>query len=601
MVNCMKNRTGSPLRRLLLSALMGFALVPAAQATQVAEVVRAVDGRGSEAPTWRQLPPGAAVTSAHPLATAAGIEVLAAGGNAFDAAVAVTAALAVVEPAGSGLGGGGFWLLHRGEDGFETMVDGRETAPASATPDMFIGPDGKADSHLSLNTARGAGIPGTVAAIDFIASRYGTRPLAQLLAPAIRLAGAGFPASPRFLKLLDYRAAHLATTPAAEVFMLNGEAPPAGAIIVQHDLANTLRAVASNGRDGFYQGPVAEALVAGANAAGAQWTLQDLADYEVVERLPQTFRYRHVAITTASLPSSGGVVLAQTLGMLERRSAHSLSDPDQRHLQVEAMRRAFRDRAHQLGDPDHVDVPVEQLVSDYYLDRLAEGIDITRATPSQALEPGAVADPPAGTNTTHFSIIDGAGNRVAATLSINTPFGSGQMPAGTGVLLNNELDDFAAVPGAPNVWGLVGAKANQPGAGKRPLSSMSPTFLDDGARVAVLGTPGGSRIISMVLLGILEFADGGSARSIVAGPRFHHQFLPDEVQFETGALDGTAQADLIRRGHQLRALDRRYGDMQVLVWDRVNGTLDAASDPRGEGAAAVIAVEPTGSARQRQR
>ena len=541
-------------------------------------------------PLPKQTPPGAAVASAHPLATAAGIEMLAAGGNAFDAAVAVSATLAVVEPYSSGLGGGGFWLLYDADTSRSLMLDGRERAPLSAGIDLLLDENGEYDRALALDTARGSGIPGMVAALDWLATERARFPLARLLAPAIRAAEQGFEVTEHFLTRLEYRIDVLRESPAGAVFLVDGEPPALGARIVQPDLAATLRAVAESGRDGFYLGPVAEALVTGANARGADWSLQDLAGYEVALRIPQTFTYRDIAITTASLPSSGGVVLAETLAMLEAHDFEELSDPDQRHLALEAMRRAYRDRALYLGDPDFVQVPVAELTAPYYLARLGADIDLTRATPSAELAPPTFSHPASGsgTDTTHFSIIDANGNRVAATLSINTLFGSGQMPPGTGVLLNNELDDFAPGMATPNAWGLVGGRANQVEASKRPLSSMSPTFLDDGARVAVLGTPGGSRIISMVLLGILDFSRGGSAASMVSRPRFHHQYLPDVVQFEQGALSAPEQADLLRRGHTLKELGRTYGNMQAVVWDRVAGTLRAAADPRGEGAAAVI-------------
>lgn len=537
-----------------------------------------------------QTPPGAAVATAHPLATAAGIEILAAGGNAFDAAVAVSATLAVVEPYSSGLGGGGFWLLHDAKTARSLMLDGRERAPQSAGPDLLLNANGEYDRALALDTARGSGIPGMVAALDWLAAERARFPLAQLLAPAIRAAEQGFEVSEHFLRRLEYRIDVLRESPAGAVFLVDGAPPALGTRIVQPDLAATLRAVATSGRDGFYLGPVADALVAGANARGAEWSLEDLAAYEVALRIPHTFTYRDIEVTTASLPSSGGVVLAETLAMLEAHNFEALSDPDQRHLVLEAMRRAYRDRALYLGDPDFVEVPVAELTAPYYLARLGDDIDLTRATPSAELVSPALSHPASGsgTDTTHFSIIDTDGNRVAATLSINTLFGSGQMPPGTGVLLNNELDDFAPGMSMPNAWGLVGGRANQVEASKRPLSSMSPTFLDDGARVAVLGTPGGSRIISMVLLGILDFSRGGSAASMVSRPRFHHQYLPDVVQFEQGGLSAPEQADLVRRGHSLEQLARTYGNMQVVIWDRVGGTLRAAADPRGEGAAAVI-------------
>jgi len=537
----------------------------------------------------RAAPGKAAVASAHPLATAAGIEILAAGGNAFDAAVAVTATLAVVEPYSSGLGGGGFWLLHIAEDGRDVMVDGRERAPAAATEDMYLDEDGKVDRRLTLSSPLAAGIPGTVAALGHITRTYGTLPLRTTLAPAIRVARSGFPVTDRYRLLAGFKRDVMATTPAGRVFLDDGAIPDVGHRIVQSDLARTLEAVASGGHEAFYEGPLAQRLVDGVRAAGGIWTRADLADYEVVERVPTVAEYRGTRVVAASAPSSGGIALAQALGILARMDLGELSLPDQRHVIIEAMRRAYRDRAEYLGDPDHVEIPTDRLLAPAYLEQRARSIDLTRATPSDTLPPLTGEAPAAGgEDTTHFSVIDAAGNRVAATMSVNTSFGSGHMPPGTGVVLNNEMDDFAARALTPNAWGLVGVEANLVAPGKRPLSSMTPTFLDDGRRIAILGTPGGSRIITMVLLGILEFVDGGDAEAMVEAPRFHHQYLPDEVQFEQGALSQSVREDLMRRGHAVRELGRRYGNMHAIVWDRVTGTVDAASDPRGEGAASVL-------------
>ena len=535
------------------------------------------------------LPGKVAVASAHPMATAAGLEILAAGGNAFDAAVAVSATLAVVEPYSSGLGGGGFWLLHRAKDGTDVMVDGRERAPGDATADMYLDAEGRVDRRLALSSGLSPGIPGTVAALDHIARKYGTMSLNRTLAPAIRAARNGFEVTGRYRLLAGFKRDVMRNTPAGEVFLVDGEIPPVGSRLVQPDLATTLTAVAEGGAEAFYQGPIAEQLVAGVRAAGGIWSLQDLAEYAVVERAPVVTEYRGTRVVAGSSPSSGGVVIAQALGMLAEFDLAALSGADRRHLIIEALRRGYRDRAEYLGDPDFVDIPREALLDPTYLARRADTIEITRATSSRDLPPLPMpASASGGEDTTHFSVLDADGNRVAATMSINTSFGSGQMPAGTGVVLNNEMDDFAARVLTPNAWGLVGVGANRIAPGKRPLSSMTPVFLDDGRRVALLGTPGGSRIISMVLIGILDFVDGGGAESMVSAPRFHHQYIPDVVQFEKGELSATIRADLQRRGHEVTELRRRYGNMQVVVWDRVSGDVSAASDPRGEGASAVL-------------
>ncbi|MCC7413467.1 MAG: gamma-glutamyltransferase [Gammaproteobacteria bacterium] len=528
-------------------------------------------------------PPRAALASAHPLATEAGIEILAAGGNAFDAAVAVSAALAVVEPYSSGLGGGGFWLLHRASDGRDVMIDGRETAPAEADRDMYLNATGEVDRDRAVNGPLAAGIPGEVAALEYLASRYGRLPLARNLAPAIRLARDGFVVTERYRMLAGYRADVLRRDPeAAAIFLLDGEPPPVGHVLKQADLAATLAIVAQDGARGFYSGNVAERLVAGVRAAGGRWSRRDLAAYRVIEREPVIGEYRGVRVVTAALPSSGGVVLLEALNILAPWDLPSMSATDRHHVVIEAMRRAYRDRADYLGDPDFVDVPVTHLLDPQYAAKMRASIDPARATPSSSLPPAGEPEP-VGTHTTHFSVIDREGNRVAATLSINLPFGAAFVPPGTGVVLNDEMDDFSAKPMTPNAYGLVGVNANAIAPGKRPLSSMTPTFVETPARIGILGTPGGSRIISMVLLGVLEFAAGEPPARWVSEPRYHHQYLPDEVQFERGGLDDAEQAALRARGHTLTEVGRTYGNMQAVLWDRVTGAVTAASDPRGEG------------------
>ncbi len=529
-------------------------------------------------------PGAAAVATAHPLATAAARRILRAGGNAFDAAVAIAAALAVVEPASSGLGGGGFWLLHRARDGVEVMIDARERAPLAASADMYLDKDGNALAQLSLDGALAAAIPGTPAALVHMAQRYGQLPLAQALAPAIRLARTGFAVTPRYRRLARMRLEALRASPAAaETFLRDGAVPPEGFIVRQPELAVVLERIARHGRAGFYAGRTAEQLIAGVRAAGGIWSLEDLARYRVVERAPVTGRYGPLRITSAPLPSSGGVVLLEMLNILRGYDLPSLPRTSRDHLIIEAMRRAYRDRARYLGDPDFVAVGVQRLLSSTYAAKLRATIDPSAATASNAL-PGTTS-PGSGANTTHFSVIDRQGNRVAATLTINYAFGSGFMPPGTGVLLNDEMDDFVAKPGTPNRYGLVGNEANAIAPGKRPLSSMTPTFLESVDRVVILGTPGGSRIITMVLLATLEVARGrGWAQDWVALPRFHHQYLPDVVEFEPDAFD-QAQLDALRAlGHRLKRRARPYGNMQIVTWDKSTNRLQAASDPRGEGA-----------------
>jgi gamma-glutamyltranspeptidase/glutathione hydrolase len=530
------------------------------------------------------VPPQVAVATAHPLATQAGLDVLDQGGNAFDAAVAVSAALAVVEPYSSGLGGGGFWLLHRAIDGLEVMVDGRERAPLKAHRDMYLDGEGDIIEGASINGALAAGIPGEPAALVHLAEKYGRLPLRQSLAPAIKLADKGFRVDDIYLRLAELRKEALAYSSAANIFLRDGALPQQNEVIKQPELANTLKALADKGRAGFYSGEVAEKLVSGVQAAGGIWAQNDLHEYRVIERQPVVGTFKGVRITSAALPSSGGIVLMEMLNQLENIPLGGQDEATFDHVLVEVMRRAYRDRAEYMGDPDAIDVPVSKLLDKNYARELQATIELKRATPSSELPPTSVAPSP-GDNTTHFSIIDREGNLVSATLSINYPFGSGFVPAGTGVLLNDEMDDFAAKPGAPNVYGLVGNEANSIEPGKRMLSSMTPTFLNDGGRIAALGTPGGSRIISMVLLGALAFSQGASTEEIVSLPRFHHQYLPDEIQFEPGALSVDVQSALKQKGHQLKPQSREYGNMQAVIWDRNNGAIEAASDSRGIGQA----------------
>ena len=522
-------------------------------------------------------PPGYAVASAHPLATAAGIEILEQGGTAFDAAVAVSAVLAVVEPQSSGIGGGGFWLLHREADGFETMVDGRETAPLAATANMYLDAKGVADPKASRDGPKSAAIPGAPAAWVHLAQKYGSKPLVQLLAPAIRLARDGFAADAKLALAIQESGARL--SPAAATTFA------AGAPIRQPELAALLEALGRDGRSAFYEGEFADRLVAGANAAGGVWAVEDLRRYRVIERKPMQGYYRDYRITAPPPPSAGGIALAEALTMLEARAWPPASPVQARHLLAEVMRRVFRDR-NLLGDPAFVPIPLYRLASREYLLGLARGIDAGAATPSDALP-----TPGEGSNTTHFSILDAHGNRVAGTQTINTSFGSGFMPPGTGVLLNNEMDDFAASATASNAYGLVGSAANVIAPGKRPLSSMSPTFVEGPRGLLILGTPGGSRIISMVLEGVLAFTEGAGAQQLVAQPRYHHQYQPDQIDFEPEALSAEDQAGLSALGHRLRAV-AAYGNMQAVWWDKANDGLEAASDPRGAGAGQVRRLRP---------
>ncbi len=530
----------------------------------------------------------AAIASAHPLATDAGIEILKKGGNAFDEAVAVTAALSVVEPYSSGLGGGGFWLLHVAEDNHNTMLDGRERAPLLASRDMYLDEQGNVKPGASIDGPLAAGIPGTVAAIDYLSKQYGRLPLSVTLKAAIHHAKKGFVVDEHYRKMATFRKnALLASTDAAKIFLHDSSVPENGAYVVQADLAKTLELISAHGANGFYRGSVAQKMVDSVIKNGGVWSLKDFDEYKIVERSPVVVMYRGMKFVGAAPPSSGGLALTQMLSMLSSYDIDEMSEAQKVHLYTEVMRRAYRDRAEFLGDPDFIDVPADRLVSPEHNGKLIKSIKLHAATPSALLKP--VATPMGkGADTTHFSIIDKEGNRVSATLSINYPFGSGFVAEGTGVLLNDEMDDFSAKPGEPNVYGLVGAEANAIEPGKRMLSSMSPAFLETGERIAILGTPGGSRIITMVLLGLLDFHQGASAEHMVQLGRFHHQYLPDKIFYEPAFFNERMKTALTNFGHTLEELDGVYGNMQVVVVDKKRRKSEAASDPRGVGKATVI-------------
>jgi gamma-glutamyltranspeptidase/glutathione hydrolase len=532
-------------------------------------------------------PHKAAIASAYPLASQAGQEILAAGGNAFDAAVAVSAALAVVEPSSSGLGGGGFYLLHRQADGFETMVDAREKAPGAASRDMYLDKAGNPIENASFAGSLASGIPGEPAAFEYLARKYGKLSLKQDLQPAIRLARDGFPLYARLQGGIRYKRQVLQRSPdAAKAFLTaDGNVPEVGTVIKQPDLANTLEAIANQGAQGFYGGRVAADLVAGVRADGGIWTLADLSNYKVVERKPLVGEYHGARIVSAPPPSSGGIAVLDALNILSGFDLQQYDSATRKHLVVEAMRRAYRDRAIYLGDPDFVKMPLAQLLAKDYAAGQRSSIRADKAMPSSLL-PGIESEP-AGMQTTHFSVLDAAGNRVAATISVNLFFGTGYMPPKTGVLLNNTMDDFSTKPGRPNEFGLVGATANAIAPNKRSLSSMSPTFVETSKGLMIVGSPGGSFIISMVLLGTLNYLDGMSAAEVVKYPHYHHQYLPDEIDYEAGALTDAEIKQLTAMGHTLKVSGRQWGNMQVITWDFASGKVEAASDPRGEGVGLV--------------
>jgi gamma-glutamyltranspeptidase/glutathione hydrolase len=542
-------------------------------------------------------PDGAAVASGHHLATEAGMEILAKGGNAFDAAVAVSATLAVVEPISSGLGGGGFFLLHDAATGKDVMLDARETAPQSATPEAFLDKKGELDRDRSVNGAWSAGIPGLPAALVELSSKHGKLPLKTSLEPAMRIAREGFPVYARMAKGYQSRREVMQRYPGTrEVYERNGKPIAEGDVFRQPELARTMERLADQGFDGFYRGETGTLLLKGVKQAGGHWTAEELAGYRVKLREPIAFKYRDWTITTASPPSSGGIALAAMLQILEGWDLKSMDQAHRTHLVVEAMRRAYRDRTFFLGDPDFVDIPQKVLTSKDYAQGLRATIHPEKATPSDLLSGNPT--PLEDDETTHFSIIDREGNRVGATQTVNLLYGSGLIPSGTGVLLNNEMDDFALKPGTPNAFGVMGYAANAPKPGKRMLSSMTPTFMESADKVVVLGTPGGSRIITMVLLGILGYDDGLTAQQVAALPRYHHQWLPDRIEAEDGTFDTDTIKQLQAMGHKIdlpgdtaaggRGSSHVWGNLQTVEWDRRSNVLSGGSDPRNPvGSAAV--------------
>jgi len=516
-----------------------------------------------------------------------GADVMTRGGNAIDAAVATGFAMAVTYPRAGNIGGGGFMVIHTAS-GEDITIDYRETAPAAATRDMFLGSDRNPDIAKSRDSALGIGIPGTVAGLSLALQKYGSGKftLSDLLQPAIALARDGFVVADDIADTLPDLQRRTARWPSSvKIFSrADGTALQPGDTLIQSDLAATLTAIAAQGPRGFYEGPVAQRLVDGINKAGGLFAIEDLKDYQPVIRQPVRGSYRGYDIVSMPLPSSGGTVLLETLNILEgfpeatlrQGSAPSL------HLLIEAMKRAYADRARYLGDPAFVNAPIAILTSKDYGAKQRASIDLDKATPwTDAL---SAVPPREGQNTTHYSVVDAAGNVVSNTYTLNFPYGVGLVADGTGVLMNNELDDFTAAPGASNAFGLVGFEANLPGPGKRPLSSMSPTIvLKDGKPVLVTGSPGGSRIISTVLQVIVNVLDYKmDVMSAVAAPRLHHQWLPDEVRVERGFSEETLNA-LRAMGHKVVEPMGQTSANSILV---TSDGLLGAPDPRTRGAEA---------------
>jgi gamma-glutamyltranspeptidase/glutathione hydrolase len=518
-----------------------------------------------------------------------GADVLRRGGNAVDAAVATGFAMAVTYPRAGNIGGGGFMIIHSKDRHEDVAVDYRETAPAATTREIFLGADGKPDIAKSRDSALGIGVPGTPAGLSLALEKYGSGKftLAELLKPAIDLARDGFVIADDLGDTLASGQRRMARWPSATKIFSGADGKPLldGDRLVQSDLAATLSAISEQGPRGFYEGPVAEKLVKAVVDAGGIMTTEDLKSYQAMIRAPVRGTYRGYDIVSMPQPSSGGTVLLETLNILE---GFPMSDMKQGsapslHLIIEAMKRAYADRARYLGDPAFVNAPVAILIAKDYAAKQRASMDLERATPwTDAL---SATPPREGSNTTHYSVVDSLGNAVSNTYTLNFPYGVGLVAEGTGVLLNNELDDFTAAPGASNAFGLVGFEANLPGPGKRPLSSMSPTIvLKDGKPVLVTGSPGGSRIISAVLQVIVNVLDYRmDVAAAVAAPRLHHQWLPDDVRIEHGFAEDTIAALRAKGHHVIEPLGQTSANSIAVT---PNGLL-GAPDPRTRGAEAA--------------
>jgi gamma-glutamyltranspeptidase/glutathione hydrolase len=516
-----------------------------------------------------------------------GAEVLKRGGNAVDAAVAVGFAMAVTYPRAGNLGGGGFMLIHLAKGKRDIAIDYRETAPAATTKDTFLNALGQADPAKSREQGLAIGVPGTVAGLTMALEKYGSGKfkLSQLVAPAVDLARRGYTVGDEFEDTGRSSIERMARWPStAKLFLRpDGSLIARGTLLVQSDLAATLDLISKRGPRAFYEGPVADKISAAVHAAGGLMTSDDLKNYKAVERPVLRGSYRGLDVISMPPPSSGGVVLLEMLNVLEGFKLKA-DDPESVHLLVETMRYAYADRAHLLGDPDFVKAPIAGLMSKRYAATLRARIDRQRATPSDKIK---AANPAGfeGDNTTHFSVVDRFGNAVANTYTINLSYGVGMIAEGTGVLLNNELDDFAAAPGAPNAFGLVGYEANEPGPNKRPLSSMTPTIvLRNGKPFIVTGSPGGSRIITAVLQVLLNIIEHRMPiAEAVQAPRIHHQWRPDETMIEPGVSVAIARA-LEARGHNVKVWAPFTSAPSIMVTPQ---GLIGAADTRTRGALAV--------------
>lgn len=528
------------------------------------------------------------VVTSHFLATQSAQDVLKKGGNAIDAAVTAAFSLAVTQPRSGNIGGGGFMLISSEKNNEVVAVDYREKAPAGATVDMFLDKEGNADSQLSRYSHLAAGVPGTVAGLALALETYGTISLKEAMAPAIKLAEEGFVVTPRFSDgLKDKQEMLKKWDSSSKIFYKpDGSFYEPGELFVQKDLAATLKRIAEQGAQEFYVGKTAELLVAEMAKYGGLITMEDMKNYAPTMRTPVHGQYRGYDIYSMSPPSSGGVHIVQILNILEGYpiAEYGHNSAQTIHLMAEAMKRAYADRSFYLGDEDFVKVPLQGLTSKDYAKKIREGIDMNKATPSSTIAPGKPL-PYESNETTHFSIVDKFGNAVSNTYTINFSYGSGIVVDGAGFLLNNEMDDFSAKPGVPNAYGLIGGEANKVEPNKRMLSSMSPTIVkQQGKNFLVTGSPGGSRIITTTLQVIMNVIDHGlNIQSAVAAPRFHHQWLPDELRIEEGISVDTIKI-LQEKGHEVQQKSAMGAIQSIMVKD---GMMYGGADPRRSTALAA--------------
>lgn len=520
------------------------------------------------------------VASEQGLATQVGLDILKQGGNAIDAAVAVGFALAVVLPNAGNIGGGGFMVLHDDKTGKDVAIDFREIAPAKASRDMYLDNQGNVIDGKSLFTHDASGVPGTVAGMEYALKKWGTMPLSKVLEPAIKLADKGFIVSDVLAQTLKEEKSTLGKWSASKaIFFKNGEPLKSGDLLVQKDLAKSLRLIAKQGAKAFYQGEIATKIAKEMQSQGGTMTLEDLKAYKVVERQPIIGDYRGYKVVTMPPPSSGGVHLIEILNMLEHYpiKEDGVNSAKNIHHMAESMKLAYADRSEYLGDPDFVKIPVTGLTSKAYANERVKTIDDNKARLSSNIKPGK-PQPYESDQTTHFSVMDKAGNAVAVTYTLNLNFGSGIVVEGTGILLNNEMDDFSVKPGVPNAFGLVGGAANAIEAKKRPLSSMTPTIvMKNNKPWLVTGSPGGARIITTVLQSVVNTIDHemNPAEAIIT-PRVHHQWLPDELRVEEGISPDTIKL-LQDKGHKV-VTKAPMGRIQIIQAD--DSGFYGYSDPR---------------------